>query len=302
MHDPLRIKGVLPVLQTPYHENESIDFDVLTAEIDFVFSAGSGGIVLAQASEILRMSETERIELTVRLPDMAGGRGAVTISVGAETVRQACRYAEAAEKSGAAAVMAIPPVTAPLPEAALFGYYKAIHDSVALPLVIQDPSGYLGGRPISVNLQARLRGELGPRIYFKPEAHPAGPTISKLQEALNGDAVIFDGSGGLYLLDTYRRGISGIMPGADLVHAIISIWNSLTNGDDDTARNIHSRLAAILLHQHSSLDAYLAIEKYLLLKQGVFKNVIVRQPASYTMDEFTKIEIDRLFPLLENSL
>ena len=302
MDAPLCTKGVLPVLQTPYHENESIDFDTLAGEIDFVFSAGSSGIVLAQASEILRMSESERLEITARLPNLVAGRGTVTISVGAETVRQACAYAEAAEKSGAATVMAIPPVTAPLPETALYQYYKAIHDSVVLPLVIQDPSGYLGGRPLSVAFQARLRSELGSRIYFKPEAHPIGPTVSKLQEALQGEAVIFDGSGGLHLIDTYRRGIKGIMPGADLIHAVIRMWNSLANGDDSTARNIHSRLAAILIHQQSSLDAYLAIEKYLLMKQGIFKNTLVRQPVAYTMDEFTKSEIDRLFPLLEDAL
>ncbi len=302
MAEPSAPGGICAVLLMPYHENESIDFDTLAAEIDCVFSAGGDGIVIAQASEILRMTGEERLELTERVPRMTSGRGTVTISVGAETERQACTYAEAAEKAGADAVMAIPPVTALLPEPALFCYYKAIHDSVSIPVVVQDPSGYLGGRPMSVNFQARLRNELGPRICFKPEAHPIGPTVSKLQEALKNEAIIFDGSGGLYLTDTFHRGIAGIMPGVDLIRAVIRIWNALKNGDEQTAYDIHARLAAIVLHEHASLDAYLAIEKYLLLKQGIFRNQIVRRPVAYAMDAYTKREIDRLFMLLGQSL
>ena len=50
--------------------------------------------------------------------------------------------------------------------------------------------------------------------------------------------------------------------------------------------------------QHS-LDAFLAIEKYLLVKQGIFSNTLVRGPVGYTLDEPTREEVDRLFELLQ---
>ena len=37
------ISGVLPVLQMPYHEDDTIDFDVLAREVDHVIAAGSDG-------------------------------------------------------------------------------------------------------------------------------------------------------------------------------------------------------------------------------------------------------------------
>ena len=57
-----------------------------------------------------------------------------------------------------------------------------------------------------------------------------------------------------------------------------------------------------LVSMQNSLDAFLAIEKYLLVKQGVFRNTIIRGPVGYVLDDETRHEIDRLFDLLMASL
>ena len=162
MTDKHVLSGVLPVLQMPYHEDDTIDYDTLKRETDHVIDAGSNGIVLALASELLRLNRSERLELTSKLPVMADGRATVTISVGAETSREAAFYAEAAEKAGADAVMAIPPVATAVSTAKKLEYYKTIKEAVAIPLVVQDASGYMGGEKLPVDVQARICRELGP--------------------------------------------------------------------------------------------------------------------------------------------
>jgi hypothetical protein len=47
----------------------------------------------------------------------------------------------------------------------------------------------------------------------------------------------------------------------------------------------------------TSLDAFLAVEKYLLVKQGVFKSARVRGPVGYALDDETRREVDRLFDM-----
>jgi len=301
MHNKPRIYGVMPVLQMPFHEDESIDFDILEKEVNYVIDAGCDGVVIALASELVRLTGNERFELTRRLPGMVNGRGTVTISVGAETAREATLYAEAAEHAGANAVMAVPPVATLLPEYKAYEYYQTIHDAIGVPLVVQDASGYFG-HSLSVEIQTRLRTELGDRIYFKPEAQPVGPTLSKLQESLNHQGVIFEGSGGVYLVDAYRRGISGTMPGCDLIRGIVAIWKALKSGDDTRAYEVYFPLSAIVMLQLASLDTYLAIEKYLLVKQGIFNTTLLRQPSGYDLDPFTKTEVDRLYNYLEAAL
>ena len=57
-----------------------------------------------------------------------------------------------------------------------------------------------------------------------------------------------------------------------------------------------------LVAVQSSLDAFLAIEKYLLVKQGVFKNTLVRGPVGYVLDDETRREVDRLFTLVTEAV
>ena len=302
MKEKPKIYGVLPVLHIPYRDDDSIDYDVLADEIDFVIEAGADGIVLALASELIRLTHEERLELTTKLPEMADGRCTVTISVGAETSLQAVRYAEAAGNAGAHAVMAVPPFTISLSSAEKAGYFKTIHDAIDIPLVIQDASGYMGGQSMPVDMQAGLRKELGQRIYYKPESIPTGPVISGLQKALGDDAVIFEGSGGSLIIDSYHRGIDGTMSGSDLIRGIAEIWRALERGDEKRAYEVYFPLSSIVLLEGGNLDTFLAIEKYLLVKQGIFKNEKVREPAAFKLDRETAAEVDRLFEMLEDIL
>jgi 4-hydroxy-tetrahydrodipicolinate synthase len=294
------LAGVLCVFQTPYHADESIDYSTLEKEIDWLYDRGADGIVMAMVSEVLRLSSQERQELAERACELGRARGVVVISVGAESSHTAEAYARHAQRAGADAVMAIPPVAVALGEEALFAYYRRIVQAIDIPVIVQDASGYVG-RPMPIPLLARLFDEFGARVMFKPEAVPIGPRLSALHAATGSHARVFEGSGGIALVDSFRRGIAGTMPGADLVDGIVALWDALLGGDEATAHRIWLPLAALVSLQHS-LDAFLAIEKYLLVKQGVLANTIVRGPVAYTLDEPTRHEVDRLFELVRNAV
>src|SRR6185503_6239674 len=106
-----KVRGVLPVFQTPYHSDENIDLATLEKEIAWLYDCGADGIVMAMVSEVLRLSSAEREELARAACKFGSARGVVVISVGAESSKVAEGYATHAESSGADAVMAIPPVS-----------------------------------------------------------------------------------------------------------------------------------------------------------------------------------------------
>ncbi len=294
------LRGVLPVFQTPYHDDETIDFAMLQREIEWLYDCGADGIVMAMVSEVLRLSSEEREALAEAACRFGGTRGTVIISVGAESSHTAERYARHAEAHGAHAVMAVPPVSIGVGESELLRYYGRIIRSVGIPVVVQDASGYVG-RPMSVELLARLLAEYGDRVLFKPEATPIGPRLSALREATGGKARVFEGTGGIALVDSYRRGIVGTMPGADLIRGIVALWRALQAGDEQRVYALSLPISSIIAVQNS-LDAFLAVEKYLLVKQGVLRNTIVRGPVGFVLDEETRREVDRLFGVLENEL
>lgn len=298
------LRGVFPVVQMPYHDDESIDFETLKIEADWLWSRGVDGLVLAMASEVLRLNDAERRETAERLCAWSqasrGENGPVIISVGAESTYHACEHARHAESVGASALMAIPPVSIALDDEQLARYFDGLLEAVALPLIVQDASGYVG-RPMSIGFFTRMQKQYGDRVLFKPEAVPIGPRLSALRDATQGSARVFEGTGGIALVDSYRRGIVGTMPGSDLIDAIVSLWSALQSNDDAIVRSINQALTPLLALIHS-LDAFLAIEKHLLVRQGVFKNTIVRGPVQYVMDSETRELVDRLFDELGHVL
>jgi 4-hydroxy-tetrahydrodipicolinate synthase len=150
---------------------------------------------------------------------------------------------------------------------------------------------------MSIAMQARLWREFHPRVLFKPEAVPIGQRLSQLRDATDGQAKVFEGSGGIALVDSFHRGIIGTMPGADLIDALVALWRALQAGDVSRADAIAFPLSALVALQ-TGLDGFLAVEKYLLHKQGVFPNQIIRGPVAFHLDEETREEVDRLFAKL----
>lgn len=292
-----QFEGVLAVFQTPFHEDESIDFATLEREIGWLFERGANGVVMGMVSETLRLSHTERKAVAAAVCRYTNNIGVSIMSAGAESSVVAVELAQHAESVGADAVMVIPPISTASSEDELRRYYERIIQAIKIPVVVQDASGYVG-RPMSIAMQAKLFKTYGERVMFKPEATPLGPRLSALHEATGGKAIIFEGSGGVSLVDNFGRGVAGSMPGADLIDGIVALWQALQSGD--TARiNALSLPITALNTLQPSLDAYLAVEKYLLVKQGVFKNQVIRGPVGFTLDEHTRQEVDRLYGLMQ---
>lgn len=295
-----KLQGVLPVLHTPLTDQGEIDPATLQREIDWAFETGAQGVVVAMVSEILRLGYHGRRELAQQVCQRVDRRGFTVISVGAESTSEAVEFARHAENLGATAVMAIPPVATGLGSVATCDYFATIAQSVSIPLVVQDASGYVGAA-IDLGVYLDLIDQFGSdRIYFKPEASPLGPNLSKLRDATAGQAKIFEGSGGINLVDCYRRGIVGTMPGTDLLDGIVALWHALQVGDEERTYRLSLPIIAIVaLQLQAGLDGFLAIEKYLMMKRGLFSNTNQIQPTAWQLDDETRDEVDRLFARLQ---
>ena len=296
----VQLHGVLPVLHTPFTDGGSIDNAILQREIDWAIETGADGVVVAMVSEVLRLGYHGRRELAGLVCQGVRGRGFTVISVGAESTDEAVEFAKHAEGLRASAVMAIPPVATSLSSSATREYFAAIVSGIAIPLVVQDASNYVGGA-IDLSVYLSLLEQFGPdRILFKPEASPLGPNLSKLRDATDGKARIFEGSGGINLVDCYRRGIVGTMPGTDLLDGIVALWKALAACDEDRTYQLSLPICALVaLQLQGGLDGFLAIEKYLLKKRGLFNNTLQRQPVGWQLDPETQAEVDRLFARLQ---
>ena len=169
---PRKLAGVLAIAHTPFTDADEIDAVALKRAVDWTFTIGADGIGTGMVSETLKLSTEERHALAAMLVEFAAGRGPVFVAVGAESTRQSVEFARGAEKAGCDAVMAVPPLTAKLTEAHLVEHFRALADAIAIPVIVQDASGYVG-QSIPISACVKLLERYGPeKILFKPEAAP----------------------------------------------------------------------------------------------------------------------------------
>jgi 4-hydroxy-tetrahydrodipicolinate synthase len=294
----MKLTGVFNVLQTPLTETDEIDELVFAREIEWLLGCGVDGVVLAMVSEVLRFSAEDRRKQWQLVLKLINGRVPVVASVGAESTYIATSLSKWAEIDGAAAIMATPPSAFATLSDEIKDYYVAIIESVKIPVIVQDASNYLG-QPLDISLYVDLIDKYGAeRVQFKPEAKPVKERLELLRDASNGRALVFEGQGGVDLLDTYPIGIVGTMPGAEVPWALVALFKALKENNWDRARSIHTPLAKLISYQ-TTLDAYVAVEKYLLVKQGIFTSVRQRGPVGFILTDEMKVEIDVAFDQLK---
>ncbi len=297
------LAGVLAIVHTPFTDYDQIDAAAFRKSVDWAFATGADGLGTGMVSETFKLTRDERWYLVNMLVEFTAGRGPAFAAVGAESTKQSLEFATAADKCGCDAVMAVPPLTSRLSEVHLVDHFRAIADAISIPVIVQDASGYVG-QSIPLGACVQLLERYGPeKILFKPEAAPNGPTLSALRDATGGRARIFEGSGGIFLIDSFRRGIAGTMPGLDLLDGIVAVWNALQRGDEATAYRTYFPVCAIVaLELQAGLDGFLAVEKYLMVKRGLFPSARRRRPYGWELDAETAAEIDRLFERMQRTL
>ena len=300
---PAPLHGVLPIAHLPFTDADEIDTTALRRAVDWSFAVGANGLGTGMVTETLKLTSDERLSLAPMLVEMTAGRGPVFVAVGTESTKAAVGFAIVAEQAGCDAVMAVPPLTARLAEGQLVDHFRGIADAVGIPVIVQDASGYVG-QAIPMGVYVKLLERYGPdKIVFKPEAAPNGPNISALRDATGGKARIFEGSGGVFLIDSYRRGIAGTMPGMDLLDGVVAVWRALARGDEAAAYRAYFPVCAIVsLQLQAGLDGFLAIEKHLMVKRGLFPTARRRKPYGWELDAETAAEVDRLFAMLRSAM
>jgi 4-hydroxy-tetrahydrodipicolinate synthase len=137
MPDAAGFHGVLPALITPFSaDGARIDAGALTAIVERLIGAGVGGLVPGGSTgEFTTLSHAERRELVELTVAAAGGRVPVVAGTGALSTAETTELSVHAERSGAAAVMIVPPFYDALPWRELLAHYAAVADRISVPIM-----------------------------------------------------------------------------------------------------------------------------------------------------------------------
>ncbi len=277
------MRGIYTIPSTPFHENGSIDVDGFRNIVEFCVACGAHGLVYpVNASEYTSLSDSERFTLAKALVETAAGRIPTVIGVAATCKENAARFATHAKDIGASAVIAMPPYikSKGFSDESIFSYYQAISDAAKIPVFIQNYEP-----PVGTNMSAAFLLKLCREIeyvqYVKEETVPSTLKMQKLFDDNTGECKgVFGGSGCRYIIEEYRRGTAGNMPGCHVTDVCVALWDALESGEQEKAKQIYKDMSPLFFFETQFTSVY----KEVLKIRGIIKSAYTRNN-SYCIDD-----------------
>lgn len=272
---PEPIRGILPIVYTPFDAEGRIDEDDLGRLVEYLIDQGAHGLAaVGGASEAHKMPVAERRWLAERTSAFARGRVPIVVGTSATNTAEGVELSQHAESIGAAAVFLTPPLFGPVNPDALAHHYGAVAAAVSIPIMVQDALVSVAP-PQIVRLAERF-----PNVSYAKEEAPldSGHRISELKRLRPELNVL---SGGSYLLDDLARGAQGAIPGSVGVGDLARAYDRWTAGDHAGARAAFDHFTPLSFwrRQFPLLGA-----KEVLRRVGVFKAAHLREPGGSALD------------------
>jgi dihydrodipicolinate synthase/N-acetylneuraminate lyase len=297
MDDKKLFRGIFTIPSTPFKENGEIDIASFQRVVDFCIDCGAHGLVYpVNASEFTALSDAERYQLSAILVEKNAGRIPAIIGVAGVSQEVAASFARHARDIGADGVIAMPPYIkrGSFTESQIFAYYQAISDAARIPVFIQNYSPPIG-TDMSSNLLLRLCREFEYVQYVKEETVPSTVKLSALLKLNDGSCLgIFGGAGGRYLIEEYRRGSAGNMPGCHVTDVVVAFWNALEAGNEPKAMEIYKAMAPLFFFEAQLSGCY----KEVLYRRGVILCPLKRN-GTMPLDEISSTYLDEILSNLQ---
>ena len=290
--------GVCPVINVPFNEDFSIDFESLANEVEFVVKSGCESIcIFAFNSEPYKLSFDEKLETIKAFLKCVNRRVETLVGIVENSMSDCIILGKCARDNGADGIIMYPPALSTPHGGALVEYFKTIADAVGLPVMIQD-NPRSTGVTMSLDMLLSAYNDIESFNYIKVECPIPMRKLKSIVEKTNGKLKCYSGNGGIFAVEAFLNGASGIMPGVLLCKEFNDMTKLLKNGEIDKARGMFEKILPLAWYEDQSLEFYVSCEKYLLKKLGIIKHDVVRKPCT-PLFESEKKELDALYERLK---
>jgi dihydrodipicolinate synthase/N-acetylneuraminate lyase len=278
--------GIVPIVPTPFLENEDVDEDALRKLIDFAVTTGVGAVCLpAYASEFYKLTDEERARVVRVAVDQSAGRIQIVAQSNHPSLMVAIKLAKANVDAGADVISITVPRIFNLPEDSLKEYLGGFMQAIAgTPVLIQDFNP--GGPSLSVQTIKELMIGNTNFEYLKLEEPLCAPKFESIIKATEGKVKLLEGWGGLYMLELIPIGIAGVMPGLGVSDILQKVFLLRKNGENEKAFDLFEKVMPQIFFSLQNMELFHYVEKELLIARGILNNSIVRK-AAYKPDAST---------------
>jgi 4-hydroxy-tetrahydrodipicolinate synthase len=163
----VKVSGLHVALLTPFDAQGGLDRDGLAGLVEHTLRGGVDGVVaLGTTGEFADLTPPERLAVVETTVAAVGGRVPVVVGIGALGTAEACDQAALAQRSGADAVLCLPPLFWKLDDAELFEHFAAVARASDLPVLLYDIPVFAGAS-LSPALVRRVAEEVPSVVGIK---------------------------------------------------------------------------------------------------------------------------------------
>ena len=240
----MKFKGVMPALVSPLDANEKINVPVLNQLLTDLLAKGADGFYLCGATgEGIAIDPEERMVLAEEAIKTVGDRKPCIVQVASGNFEDAIRLAKHAEKVGAAAISATPPLFFSYDKDDVYNYYKKLADAVSIPMMIYyNPAA---GFHINADIAAKMF-EIDNVTAIKWTSSDYYQMM-RLRDLTKGEMNIINGPDEMLLMGLSAGADGGIGTTYNFMFDIIrDIYDNFMRGDLETAREYQTRAIRII--------------------------------------------------------
>lgn len=270
------MKGIIPILATPFHDDESLDLQSLTRLIEFMATLGVDGVtVLGVLGESNRLHDEERAAVVKTAVAAARKRFPVIVGASHTGTGVVRHYSRMAQDLGADAVMVTPRKEAVPDDDRIVESFRRIADGLSISIVLQDHPASSEVH-MSVALMLRLVQEV-PRIRcIKEEAVATAPKIRKLREG-SREIPILTGLGALYAPFDLEAGSDGFNTGFAFPEVLRAMLAAARRADWKRVYEVYAHFSPLIVFEQ---QPGVAVRKQLLHRRGLLQCARVRHPGA----------------------
>jgi 4-hydroxy-tetrahydrodipicolinate synthase len=269
------IRGVWPVLCTPFTAEGAIDRAAMRRIARFACDSGVQGVVFPGfASEVDDLTASERLELLEIVLDELGGRRPLIAGASAPSLAEVIARVEEVQRLGIQQVMIQAPKAIGTDAQAVTAFYAAI--AAACPgveIILQNAPAPRGSDLSPAAVLAVASAVPAIRIVKEETIPSGGPISAILAGAPNHLAGVMGGGGARFVIDECMRGACGAMPAVEFADIHARMWQALEAGREGEARMLYERTLPLLMIQS---HARMRLTKRVLMLRGILDNDEVR--------------------------
>lgn len=257
----MTVPGIHAILYAFFDAEERLDRAAMRRQVEACLEAGVAGIAaLGLATEVAKLGFDERRAVMDWVAEDAGGRVPVGFTIFGSSVAEQVAMVRAAEAAGAGWLILQPPAAGSYGAGEYLDFFSRVMEATALPVAIQNAPQYLG-RGLSADDVARLMRRHANMTLIKAEG--SAVEIERLIAATEGRLLVFNGRGGLEMIDSLRAGCSGFLLAPDTVDHAVAIQRLHEAGDEAAAAEAHARVAPSIVFVMQSIETLICYGKRL---------------------------------------